>query len=258
MSERRACRILELPRSSKRYRKVERAGDEEIMNRLREYAARWPRFGYERMQMLLIRDGIKVNIKRTYRLYKLCGLNLKRAKKRKRYEKRGTAERTEVQANVRWAMDFVSDRLSNGRNLRVLAMIDEVTRECICLEVDYSLTGKHVVSALNKTCLFRDLPEEILSDNGPEFTSNAVNAWCYDRKVTHRFIDPGCPTQNSRMESFNGRLRDECLNQHLFRNLAEARHLLESWRMQYNHARPHGSLNGFTPNEYAASLAGGI
>ena len=207
--------------------------------------------------MLLIRDGIKVNIKRTYRLYKQCGLNLKRSKKRKRYEKRGMPERVQVQANERWAMDFVSDRLNNGRCLRILAVIDEVTRECICLAVDHSLTGKHVVTALNKAHLFHELPKEILSDNGPEFTSNALNAWCHERKVTHRFTDPGCPTQNGRMESFNGKLRDECLNQHLFRNLPEARHLLEMWRNDYNHARPHSALNGLTPMEYAATLVGG-
>jgi putative transposase len=153
-------------------------------------------------------------------------------------------------------MDFVSDRTRNGGNLRILTLIDESTRECLALEVDTSLTGRKVAAVLNRTALFRGLPEEMLTDNGSEFTGNVLNAWAHDRGVEHVFTDPGCPTQNGYIESFNGKLRDECLNQNWFSNLYEARDIIEQWRMEYNHLRPHSSLGNLTPEEYAAKLAG--
>jgi len=204
---------------------------------------------------MLQREGIKINHKRTYRLYKEAGLSLPKRSKKKKYEKRGMPERANTEPNTRWAMDFVSDRTRNGSNIRVLTVIDEVTRECLALEVDSSLTGRRVTAVLNRIALFRGLPKEILTDNGSEFTSNIMNEWAYDHKVEHIFTDPGRPMQNGYIESFNGKLRAECLNQHWFRNIPEAKELIEGWRLDYNQVRPHSSLDNLTPEEFALKLS---
>lgn len=248
---------MELSRSSKRYVPVEKTEDALITERLIALSARWKRFGYRRLNVMLEREDIYINHKRTYRLYREAGLSLKKRSKKKRYEKRGMPDRTISAPNHRWSMDFVSDRTRNGGNLRILTLIDEATRECLALEVDTSLTGQKVAAVLNRMALFRGLPKEILTDNGSEFTGNILNAWVHDRGVEHIFTDPGCPTQNGYIESFNGKLRDECLNQNWFSNLYEARDVIEQWRMEYNHLRPHSSLGYLTPEEYAAKLAGG-
>lgn len=218
-------------------------------------SARWKRFGYRRLHVMLQREGIKINHKRTYRLYKEAGLSLPKRSKKKKYEKRGMPERANTEPNTRWAMDFVSDRTRNGSNIRVLTVIDEVTRECLALEVDSSLTGRRVTAVLNRIALFRGLPKEILTDNGSEFTSNIMNEWAYDHKVEHIFTDPGRPMQNGYIESFNGKLRAECLNQHWFRNIPEAKELIEGWRLDYNQVRPHSSLDNLTPEEFALKLS---
>ena len=205
---------------------------------------------------MLQREGIKINHKRTYRLYKAAGLALKKRSKKKYYEKRGMPERAITEANVRWSMDFVTDRTRYGSNIRVLTVIDEVTRECLALEVDSSITGRKVTAVLNRIAIFRGLPQEILTDNGSEFTSNVMNAWAYDHKVDHIFIDPGKPMQNGYIESFNGKFRAECLNQHWFRNLSEAKEIIEGWRLEYNHIRPHMSLDNLTPAEYSLMISG--
>lgn len=205
---------------------------------------------------MLQREGIKINHKRTYRLYKAAGLALKKRNKKKYYEKRGMPERAITEANARWSMDFVTDRTRYGSNIRVLTVIDEVTRECLALEVDSSITGRKVTAVLNKIAIFRGLPQEILTDNGSEFTSNVMNAWAYDHKVDHIFIDPGKPMQNGYIESFNGKFRAECLDQHWFRNLSEAKEIIEDWRLEYNHIRPHMSLDNLTPAEYALMISG--
>ena len=204
---------------------------------------------------MLQREGIKINHKRTYRLYKAAGLALKKRSKKKYYEKRGMPERAITEANARWSMDFVTDRTRYGSNIRVLTVIDEVTRECLALEVDSSITGRKVTAVLNRIAIFRGMPQEILTDNGSEFTSNVMNAWAYDHKVDHIFIDPGKPMQNGYIESFNGKFRTECLDQHWFRNLTEAKEIIEDWRLEYNHIRPHMSLNNMTPNEYALMIS---
>lgn len=157
--------------------------------------------------------------------------------------------------NMRWSMDFVSDRTSSGRKFRVFTLLDEVARELLALEVDSSITGGSVGRFLEKAGMFRGCPEEILSDNGPDpSASNAMTVWTYEKQIAQIFIDPGKPIQNATIESFNGKLRDECLNQTLFRNLEEARKIIETWRIEYNHSRPHSSLGYMTPVEYAASL----
>jgi len=205
---------------------------------------------------MLLREGFEINHKRTYRLYKAAGLALKKRNTKKNYEKRGMPERAITEANIRWSMDFVSDKTRHGSNIRVLTVIDEVTRECLALEVDSSITGRKVAAVLNRIAIFRGMPQEILTDNGSEFTSNVMNAWAYDHKVEHIFIDPGKPMQNGYIESFNGKFRAECLDQHWFRNLSEAKEIIEDWRLEYNHIRPHMSLDNLTPVEYALKISG--
>lgn len=161
-----------------------------------------------------------------------------------------------AEPNVRWAMDFVSDKTRHGLNIRVLTVIDEVTRECLAVETDRSITGRKVAAVLNRIAFFRGLPKEILTDNGPEFASNALDTWAYDHKVSHLFIDPGKPMQNGFIESFNGKFRAECLDQHWFKNVSETRELVENWRREYNHIRPHMSLDNLTPMQYARKIAG--
>ncbi|BAK97551.1 putative transposase orfB for insertion sequence element [Oscillibacter valericigenes Sjm18-20] len=246
---------MNIYRSSKRYNPSGKSEDAAITARLTALAARWKRFGYRRLHVMLQREEIHINHKRTYRLYKEAELALKRRNKKKKYEKRGMPERTAKEMNARWSMDFVSDRTRYGSNIRVLTVIDEVTRECLALEVDSSLSGRRVSAVLNRIALFRGLPKEILTDNGSEFTSNVMNAWAYDHKVEHIFTDPGKPMQNGYIESFNGKLRAECLNQHWFQSLSEAREIIENWRLEYNRIRPHSSLDNLTPEEYALKLS---
>lgn len=226
-----------------------------VTERLKALSARWKRFGYRRLHVMLLREGFEINHKKTYRLYKDAGLTLQKRSKKKKLEKRGMPDRTAKEMNARWSMDFVSDRTRYGSNIRVLTVIDEVTRECLALEVDSSLSGRRVSAVLNRIALFRGLPKEILTDNGSEFTSNVMNAWAYDRKVEHIFTDPGKPMQNGYIESFNGKLRAECLNQHWFQSLSEAREIIEAWRLEYNRIRPHSSLDNLTPEEYALKLS---
>lgn len=255
ISERRACLLIGIARSTKRYQIIQSREDIYISERLRVHAARCKRFGYRRLQVLLEREGIRVNHKKVYRLYKEAGLSLRKKHRKKSYLKRGMPERPVLTApNERWSMDFVSDKTSSGRKFRVFTLLDEVTRECLALEVDSSITGGAVGRFLDKAGMFRGYPKEILSDNGPEFTSNAMNAWTYEKQIMQAFIDPGKPVQNAYIESFNGKLRDECLNQNLFRNLEEARGIIENWRNDYNQSRPHSSLGYLTPAEYAESL----
>ena len=220
-------------------------------------AARWKRFGYRRINIMLMRkSGIYINHKKAYRLYKEANLSIHKRSKKKHYEKRGMPSREHLSlANDRWSMDFVIDVTRFSRNFRVFALIDEVTRESLTLEVESSMGGAAVAMYLDKVALFRGYPKEILTDNGPEFISNALNQWAYDHDVNHVFTDPGKPTQNGYIESFNGKLRDECLNQHWFRSVAEARNVIKAWRVEYNQERPHSSLGNKTPLEYASSLA---
>lgn len=255
ISERRACLIIGVARSTKRYQVIQKPEDAYITERLAVHATRWKRFGYRRLQVALEREGIKVNHKKVYRLFKEAGLGLRKQRKKKAYMLRGKPSRPEqVMPNPRWSMDFVSDRTSSGRKFRVFTLLDEVTRECLALVVDSSITGGAVGRFLDKAGLFRGYPKEILSDNGPYFTSNAINIWTYGKQIVQTFIDPGKPIQKATIESFNGKLRDVCLNQNLFRNLEEAREIIEIWRLEYNQTRPHSSSGYMTPNEYAASL----
>ena len=251
LSERRACRFLGTARSSQRYRgrRVQPPG---LRERLTELAAARPRWGYRRLWVLLRREGYAVNWKRVYRLYRDAGL----AVKRRRRKLVAVARRPlppAMQPNERWSMDFVHDRLINGRWFRSLTNVDDFTRECLAIEVDTSLTGVRVVEVLTQLAHTRRLPPTIVVDNGPEFAGRVLDAWAYRRGITLAFIQPGKPTQNAFVESFNSRLRDECLNAHWFVTVAEAQLTIEHWRDDYNTQHPHGSLGRRTPSEFAAT-----
>jgi len=253
VSERRVCRLLGINRTFKRYQSNKPNTDAAVTSRLTELAGQHQRYGYKRLYILLRREGQLINHKRVYRLYKDAGLAIRKRKKKCPSEKRGKPDSVTA-ANIRWSFDFVSDTLASGRRIRVLTVIDEATRECLALEADTSLTGARVVSVLNRIAYFRGYPSEILTDNGPEFTGNAMSAWAYEKGIRHIFIDPGKPIQNAYIESFNGKFREECLNAHWFKNLGDARKTIEAWRTEYNHLRPHSSLGNLTPSEYADKL----
>jgi putative transposase len=254
MSERRACRLLDLHRATKRYR-AKRQNEDPLRQRLGELARQRQRFGYRRLTALLRREGRKVNHKRVYRLYRDLGLALR--SKRRRTGKAalpGKAQET-ARPNQHWAMDFVSDTLATGQSFRALALVDKYTRECLAIEVDTSLPGLRVIRVLERLAQERGLPEEITCDNGPEFISRVLQAWCAQKGVLLRYMAPGKPMQNGHAESFNGRFREECLNTNWFLHLAEARRIIESWRQDYNEHRPHSALAYRTPQEFAALFA---
>jgi putative transposase len=250
-SQRRACRLVDLHPKSYRY-VPKRSGDEELRRRLRELASQRRRFGYRRLGLMLKRAGIKVNHKKLYRLYKEERLTVRKRGGRKRALGTRAPMAIPQDRNLRWSLDFVADTLVSGRRFRILTVVDDFTRECLTLVADTSLTAPRVVRELDRIIESRGCPRMIVSDNGTEFTSNAILAWQQEHDVEWHYIAPGKPMQNGFVESFNGRLRDECLNEHLFANLNEARQIIEAWRQDYNTQRPHSSLNGLTPTEFAA------
>ena len=253
LSERRACTILGFDRASMRYRSS-RADDADLRERLRALAGERRRFGWRRLMILLARQGIRLNHKRLRRVYVEERLQVRRRGGRKRALGTRAPMTIPQGPNQRWSMDFVSDALADGRRFRVLAVVDDHTRECLALVADTSLSGARVVRELDAVIAARCRPLMMVSDNGTELTSRAILRWCQERRVEWHYIAPGKPTQNAFIESFNGRLRDECLNETLFRSLAHARAVLAAWRDDYNHVRPHGALGGLTPTE-AALLA---
>jgi putative transposase len=250
LSQRRAGRLLGIGQSSLRYRS-RRADDADVRARLRALAAERPRFGYRRLGVMLEREGTRVNHKRLHRLYREEGLVLRR----KRRQRASTATRAPLvcpqQADQRYSMDFMSDSLATGRSFRTLNIVDDYTRECLAIEVDTSLPGERVARVLDRLIKSGRKPEVIVVDNGPEFAGKVLDTWAVRNKVQLRFIDPGKPIQNAYIESFNARLRDECLNQNWFVSLEEARRVIEHWREDYNQQRPHGSLGHQTPEEFA-------
>jgi putative transposase len=250
-SQRRACGLVGLHPKTYRYAS-KRTGDEELRARLRELASQRRRFGYRRLGLMLERQGIKLSPKKLYRLYKEERLSVRKRGGRKRALGTRAPMVIPQDRNLRWSLDFVMDTLVSGRRFRILTLVDDFTRECLGLVVDTSLTAPRVVRELDRIVETRGCPRMIVSDNGTEFTSNAILAWQQDRDVEWHYIAPGKPMQNAFVESFNGRLRDECLNEHLFANLNEARQIIEAWRIDYNTNRPHTSLNGLTPTEFAA------
>src|SRR5262249_15524423 len=229
-----------------------RSGDEDFRTRLRELASQRRRFGYRRLGLMLKRQGIKLNRKKLYRLYTEERLSVRKRGGRKRALGTRAPMAIPQGRNLRWSLDFVMDTLTSGRRFRILTVVDDFTRECLTLVADTSLTAPRVVRELDRIIEARACPRMIVSDNGTEFTSNVILAWQQERDIEWHYIAPGKPMQNGFVESFNGRLRDECLNEHLFANLNEARQIIEAWRIDYNTNRPHTSLNGLTPTEFAA------
>ena len=220
--------------------------------RLRELAASRVRFGYRRLTVLLRRDGWFVNAKRIYRLYTEEGL-IVRTKVRVRAARRSRVPPTLAMGpNQRWSMDFMSERVADGRWFRILTVVDQFTRECLCLLADQSLTGEKVAQALEPIVTQRGAPRSITVDNGSEFASRIMDAWAYRHGIQLDFIRPGKPVENGFIESFNGRLRDECLNVEVFFTLDDVREKLTRWQEDYNHCRPHSSLQDETPVAFAA------
>ncbi len=228
---------------------------EALRIRLRELAGSRVRYGYRRLTVLLKREGWEVNAKRIYRLYTEEGLIVRTKKRKERAQRQRVALGSALRPNQKWSMDFVAQRLPDGRWIRVLTVVDQYTRECVTLLADHTLSGEKVASALDKVLLQRGVPESITVDNGTEFTSKALDRWAYRNGVHLNFIRPGRPVENGYIESFNGKLRDECLNVEVFFNLADARRKLYLWRRDYNHQRPHSALDDRTPAEFAATCA---
>jgi putative transposase len=255
ITERCACRFTGFARSSQRY-VTQRPPRTELRERLQTLAILRPRWGYRRLHILLRREGHQVNHKLTRRLYREEGLAVRR-RKRKRVAVARVAKPIVTGRNERWSMDFVRDTLGDGRVFRALTVVDDFTRECPVIEVDTSLTGERVTRVLDRLALTRGLPECIVCDNGPEFAGQVLDQWAHERGVTLHFIEPGKPVQNAYAESFNGRLRDECLNESWFTSLADASATIERWRRDYNEARPHSGLAGSTPMEFVKATAAG-
>jgi len=255
LSQRRACRLAELNFSTWQYR-ARRKEQPGLRERIKELAAERRRFGYRRLHALLRREGWGVNHKAVHRIYVEEGLQV-RKRKRKRVARCERQPMVVPQApNRRWSMDFQHDLLATGQRFRSLNIVDDFSRECPAIEVDTSLPGTRVVRVLDRLAETRGLPLEIVLDNGPEMICKALDEWAWRNGVRLNFIEPGKPTQNAFIESFNGRFRDECLNENWFLDLDDAREIIEAWRIDYNTSRPHSALAYATPEEFASSLQG--
>jgi len=256
VSERRACRIVGQPRSVQWY-KSQRPPQHALKRRIKELAEVRVRYGYKRIHVLLRREGWPINHKRVHRLYCELGLQLRVRRPRRHVSAahRQPPKRLARRANEAWSMDFMADQLVDGRRLRLLTVVDVCTRECLAIDVGRALRSEDVVRVLAKLAAARGAPRRIFCDNGSEFQSRLVDLWAYTQKVQLEFSRPGKPTDNAHIESFNGSLRDECLNVHWFTSLADAKEKLNAWRIDYNESRPHKALNHRTPREYAVEMA---
>jgi len=251
MSERRACELLDVDRSSYRYRpRADR--NVELRQRMMELAGERPRFGYRRLWLLLNDERGPINRKRVERLYHEAGLKLRR-RSRKRLKIRVLDKPILTAPNQEWSMDFVHDQLATGQRFRTFTVVDNFTRECLALEVDTSLPSVRVIRVLEQIAEHRALPQVIRTDNGPEFTSRRFLSWSVQKRVRATTIQPGKPVQNPYIESFNGRFRDECLNMNWFANLCDARWKVQQWRLDYNCVRPHSSLSYRSPEAFRRS-----
>jgi putative transposase len=251
VSERRACEVVRLNRSTMRYVRHGRDNTALLM-RLRELAEARPRFGHMRLHLLLRREGWRANKKRTYRLYREEGLSVRTKKRKKRASHLRVVPALPTAPNERWSMDFVADSLDSGKRFRALTVVDVFTRECLAIEADFGLNGRKVSRALDAVAATRAYPKTITVDNGTEFYSKEMDSWAWLHGVKLDFIRPGKPVENAFIESFNGRLRDECLNAEIFRDMDAAKTRLLEWKRDYNEERPHSSLGGIPPREFAA------
>lgn len=251
-SNRRSCSLIGLWRSTQSYKVKDPNKDDTIKARMRELIQEYPKWGCPMIHDILKREGLVINPKRTERIYyREEKLSLRRRKRRRKAPHARLALPEVSRPNERWAMDFVHDSLWNGRKLRALTMVDIFTKESLRIEVDTSISGERVVRVLNRIVESRGLPEAITVDNGPEFRSKALDKWAYENRVVLDFIRPGKPVDNCFIESFNSKFRNECLNSHYFDSISEAKVLVEDWRKMYNEFRPHRTLKGLTPKDFA-------
>jgi putative transposase len=253
LSQRRVCRLTGWNRSSLQYQSHD-GDDSALRERLRHWAALKPRWGSPILHDVLKAEGMVINHKRTERLYREEGLSLRRKLRRKLPAIARIPLPKASAPNDRWSMDFIHDQLSDGRRFRCFTLVDDFTRQCLALHADTSIGGSAVVALLQALSTSRGLPKTITTDNGPEFTGKAIHLWAQSAKVHLHHIQPGKPTQNAFIESFNGTFRDDCLNQHWFSSLAEARLLIEHWRIEYNHLRPHSSIGRIPPDAFALTF----
>jgi len=254
VSERRACRVIPISRKAVRYESTRPRQDATLVTRLKALGEQYPRYGYLMLHSLLRAEGVVVNRKRTYRLYTALGMQV-RTKRRKKLVRPRVPMAVPVRPNERWSMDFVSDQLANGRRIRVLNIVDDYSRVCVGQLVDVSISGARLARYLDQLSELRGLPGMLVMDNGPEFTSKALFFWSRKTGVKLHFIQPGKPTQNAFVDSFNGKFRDGCLNQHWFRDLDDARRIFEGWREHYNAVRPHSSLGYIPPAIFESKVA---
>jgi putative transposase len=231
---------------------TETAQNEALRVRIVDLAHARRRFGYRRIHDLLRREGVQANHKRIYRLYRESALSVRKRRRRKQVMVDRQVLSVPSRPNEVWSVDFVMDALANGRRIKCLTVVDDFTRECLDIAVDYGISGEYVTHVLERIGQFRGLPQAIRTDQGPEFTSRAMDRWAYGRGIDLKLIAAGKPTQNAYIESFNGKFRDECLNDHYFNTLAHARALIAEWRRDYNEARPHSSLGRIPPAQFAA------
>ena len=254
ISERRACELVGIYRSTLRYTRQQSTETSTLRARIVELAQERRRFGYRRIYALLRREGQSVNHKRVYRLYSEANLAVKRRKRRKGIMMPREPLMLQTKRNEVWSMDFVMDALATGRRIKILTVVDDCTQEAIDLAVDFGISGHYVTRILDQAARFRGYPKAIRTDQGPEFTGKALDQWAYEHGIQLKLIQPGKPTQNAFIESINGKFRDECLNEHWFHTLSHARAVIGQWRIDYNQCRPHSRLGYKTPAEAATQL----
>jgi putative transposase len=256
-SLRRACRLVGLSTATWRYQRHGRVDNTHLLARLQAHAAVRPRYGYRRLHTLVAREGVVANHKRVHRVYCEAGLQVRRRRRKRLSRGERVPLAPPTGPGQRWSMDFMADTLADGRGFRTFNIVDDFTRECVAIEVDRSLPGARVVRVLDRLAATVGLPRVLVSDNGPEFAGRTLDAWAYRQGIELRFIRPGKPIENAYVESFNGKFRDECLNEHWFLSVAEAQQIIEAWRIDYNTVRPHRSLGQQTPAAYAAAACAG-
>lgn len=254
ISLRHACRVIPISRKAVGYTSLRSKQDQRLLKRLKELAEQYPRYGYLMLHSLLRREGLVINKKRTYRLYTALQLQV-RTKRRKKLTRPRVPMAVPTQPNERWSLDFVSDQLGNGRRFRVLNIVDDYSRVCVGQLIDFSISGAYMSRYLDQLAETRGLPRTLVLDNGPEMTSKAMFFWSQRQKVKLHFIQPGKPTQNAFVESFNGRFRDNCLNQQWFSDIDDAREIIDAWRRHYNEERPHSSLGYLPPKTFELQAA---
>ena len=257
ISGRRACGLVGLARTTLKRTVIEPPDTASLRSRIIDLAHARRRFGYRRIHDLLRREGIRANHKKVYRLYREEALSVRKRRRRKAVMVDRQALYAPSRPNEIWSIDFVMDALANGRRIKCLTIVDDFTRECLDIVVDYGISGSYVARVLQAIGQFRGLPRAVRTDQGPEFTSRALDRWAYGRGVDLKLIAAGKPTQNAYIESFNGKFRDECLNDNYFNNLEHARAVIATWRRDYNEARPHSGIGRIPPAEFAARYRSG-